>query len=159
MKKIPLDRGQFAIVDDADYARVVAVGSWHVHSQGYAAHSSMLRVGGKRKDTQILMHRLIMAAPSDLSVDHINHNRLDNRRANLRLCSKMENLWNSRKTARQTTSAFKGVSWHGSTKKWVAYISKNKRRFHLGRFHSEREAADAYNFAARSLFGDFAKTN
>lgn len=113
------------------------------------------------------MHRMIMEkVHGDISgyyVDHINHNSVDNRRENLRLCTMAENLRNSRKLDRSTSSRYKGVCYMISSKRkkrWIAYIEieKGKRKY-LGYFHTETEAALAYNQAASEYFGEFANLN
>ena len=103
------------------------------------------------------MHReLLGLLPGEL-VDHINHNGLDNRRGNLRRCTKVQNAANSRKRA-GLSSSFKGVSWHKSLGYWNAYICRGKTKKHLGWFKSEEEAAAAYARAAKRRFGVFAHT-
>jgi hypothetical protein len=89
-------------------------------------------------------------------VDHINGDTLDNRRANLRVCTKSENNRNRRKL-HPTTSRFKGV--YKNTKPWIALIECNGKQFVLGRFASEEEAALAYDKAAKEHFGSFARLN
>ena len=79
------------------------------------------------------MHRVIINAPKDMQVDHINGNRLDNRRCNLRLATDGQNMGNS-KIPRHNTSGFKGVSWDKRREQWEAYISKKDKKIHLGRF-------------------------
>ena len=109
------------------------------------------------------MHNMIMQPPKDLRVDHINHNKLDNRRSNLRLCTKQQNQWNRRKVVKNTTSKYKGVCWAKKNNKWQASLEfqKDKKRqsIYLGQFISEVEAAKAYNEAAIKHFGEFAKIN
>jgi hypothetical protein len=102
------------------------------------------------------MHRLIMNAPTDRQVDHVNGDRLDNRRANLRLATQRENSANTRKRS-SNKSGVKGVVWDKARKKWAAYIKVNYRSIGLGRFDTIDAAAEAYATAARKHFGAFAR--
>lgn len=106
-----------------------------------------------------LMHRLILGAPAGVDVDHINHDGLDNRRCNLRLCTKSENGANRRVQATPKSSRYKGVCWVVSKRRWIARIKVGGRLIYLGRFRSEEDAARAYDAAARDRFGAFALPN
>lgn len=154
MKQIPLSQGRIALVDEADFERL-SVWKWCVHNCGYAVRNGR----GDNIGKTILMHRVILDAPPDLEVDHINTNRLDNRRANLRLCSKMQQQGNRWKPKGAFSSCFKGVSKPADTQRWRAQIKNNRKAVHLGWFDSEREAAIAYNKAALEYFGEFARLN
>ena len=105
------------------------------------------------------MHREVMSAPEPLLVDHININSLDNRKANLRLATGMQNNWNTRKGFNKGTSKYKGVGWIKKTKKWRARFRCNHKAVHLGSFDDEKEAARAYNKAISELRGEFAVLN
>jgi hypothetical protein len=107
-----------------------------------------------------LIHRLILdvSDPKTL-IDHVNGNFLDNRRSNLRIASKSQNAMNSTKQKRKTSSIYKGVTWCKRTEKWKAYIYLNGKRKNLGSYISENEAAEKYNAAAESIFGEFCKLN
>ncbi len=104
------------------------------------------------------MHRLIANAPAHLLVDHIDHDGLNNRKANLRLCSIAQNNQNSRPN-RNAASKYKGVSWAQSCRKWFARIRPNRKTIYLGLFTDEIEAALAYDRKAKELFGEFAYLN
>lgn len=104
------------------------------------------------------MHRLITGAGAGQQVDHINGNKLDNRRSNLRLCTQSENMRNRGATA-LNTSGFKGVHWSANDRKWRAGIKVEGKRIFLGLYLSKEEAAEAYNRAAESLHGLFASKN
>jgi len=161
MKQIPLTQGKFAIVDDEDYERLVAMGKWYFMSNGYAVRTERYkRENGKFSYRQIRMHREIMGLyfGDKIEVDHINNNRLDNRRCNLRACSKSENNRNA-SLRKDNLCKFKGVSFNISSKKYRARIKFNKKNIHLGCFQNIIEAAAAYNAAALKYFGEFAKLN
>ena len=93
----------------------------------------------------------------ELMVDHINRNGLDNTRKNLRICTRSENLMNSKKPELNSTSKYKGVNKCGNS--WRAEIRLNRKGFYLGKFKTEKEAALAYNKKAIELFGEFARLN
>lgn len=111
-------------------------------------------------------HRVIMNCPDDRVVDHKNRNTLDNRKSNLRICTKIQNQWNSKKKIRNesTTSSHKGVSrcvkkWkHKKYYYWVANITFNGKTYKKV-FKEELEAARWYDKKAVELFGEFAKIN
>jgi hypothetical protein len=104
------------------------------------------------------MHRYILGVTDrNLYVDHINHDGLDNRRDNLRVCTLAENLRNQRAKA----GRFKGVSFYSKriAKPWAAFIQENGKRKNLGYFATEIEAAQAYDKAATVNYGEFAALN
>ena len=157
MKQIALNgkhgKGKFALVDDEDYEELMKY-RWNVSSKGYATR-------GKVEDgvyKMIRMHRVIMKAGTVLFVDHINHNRLDNQKNNLRFCTHQENSMNQKKR-KNATSKYKGVHWRKDIKKWRSRITINMKRICLGTFDSEIKAAKAYNAKAKELFGEFAHLN
>jgi len=92
-----------------------------------------------------------------MEVDHRNHDTLDNKDNNLRICKHIENCRNIRKRS-GCTSKHKGVSWHKKLEKWIARIMFNKAVY-LGSFKNEIDAAEAYNQAALKYFGEFANLN
>ena len=153
MKEIKLTPNKVALVDDEDYDLVSSM-KWHL-DKGYARHAQ--RINGKVK--HIFMHRLILnAINSDLYVDHINKNTLDNRKSNLRLCTMSQNSANRKPYGK---SNFLGVSIlnNGKYRQIIANIRKNKVQYLLGSFATEEEAAMAYDKAAIELHGEFARLN
>lgn len=103
------------------------------------------------------LHRFILK--TNLEVDHINGDTLDNRRCNLRSVTRQQNLMNQKKQTRKTTSKYKGVSFNKTNNKWSARITLNRKLMCLGSFKTEEIAAEAYNAAAKRLFGEYAKLN
>lgn len=149
---IRLTKGAVAHVDDADYAMLTAMGNWCLSNKGYAIHYT--RSHGRRR--VLYMHRIIMDAPPHLQVDHINRDRLDNRRDNLRFATRSQNQANKGRPS-NNSSAYKGVSWNKG--RWEARIRYNRRRINLGRYDSPYEAALVYDAASRLLYHEFAGTN
>jgi hypothetical protein len=105
------------------------------------------------------MHREVLGVPPHLFVDHINHNGLDNRKANLRPATKSQNCQNKRLGRKNTSSKYRGVHWHRRFGKWQASIRVNRKSIHLGYFTDELEAAKAYDRASSKYHGDFGKPN
>lgn len=122
---------------------------WNINSNGYAS----AKVNGKN----IRLHRLLMNPPKGMDIDHINRNRLDNRKENLRICTRTQNLRNM--SMRGGSSKYKGVSFFKSRGKWESYINYKGKRIKLGYFKTENEAALAYNKKAFELDSEFALLN
>lgn len=156
-KEIPLSKGMSALVDDDDYTRLSAF-SWYCIRSGNSFYAA--RYGGKKGGSHhIWMHRVILDAPKGFEVDHINGNKLDNRRENLRIATRAQNAFNRAKFKIPSSSRFKGVTFHKRDKKWQACIKVNGRSIFLGYFKNEVDAARAYNEAAAEYFGEFANLN
>jgi hypothetical protein len=138
---------KFAIVDDdvalKDY---VADNKWTLNKMGYVIMSS----------GTTLLHQAVYVAPKGYVIDHINHDKLDNRRENLRLCTRKENVRNQL-AHKDNTSGYKGVTRSG--KYYKAAIGVDGSVIYLGSFGSRHDAARAYNEAATEHFGEFASLN
>lgn len=147
------NKNQVVIVDDEDYEYLNQF-KWYLSYYGYAVRNTKMENGNKKS---IKMHREILKVQSNEFIDHINHNRLDNRKSNLRIATKSQNAANSKK--RKSSSKFKGVSWIQILGKWRARIRVNGKSYHLGVFNNEIDAAIAYNTSAKLFFGEFAYIN
>lgn len=154
MKTIPLTQGMVAVVDDEAY-EWLSLFTWYFSGTGYAVRD----VKANKKRTSIYMHRLIADAEEGKEVDHINGNKLDNTKGNLRICERYENACNVKPRA-GCASKYKGVYWDDHRKQWrVDVNSKPYGKVHVGSFYSEDEAGLAYNLVAKTLQGDFAFLN
>lgn len=142
---IALSDGSVTIVD-SDAAVMLAGLRLSPHSKGY------VRCGSQ------YLHRIIMSAQPGQLVDHINGDKRDNRRRNLRLCSHAENLWNAG-AKKHSKTGLKGVYRCSTTGRWRAEIRANGRCIKIGRFKTPEAASSAYDAAARSLHANFARAN
>lgn len=149
MRYIKLTRNKRAIIDDEDY-QTVSKFKWHYVHYG--------RTGYARKTGGTRMHHLIIPLCAGFMVDHINGNGLDNRRSNLRLVTKSQNMMNSG-VRTNNRSGYKGVSWANRDKKWRVTIWKMNKQIDLGYFDDKKDAAKAYNDAAKIYHGEYAKLN
>lgn len=151
MKKIQLSQNKKSIIDDEDYERLNQW-KWSFHNGGYGVRTTW------PDNKAVLLHRIVMNCPDNMEVDHINGNKLDNRKENLRVCTARENRLN-RKKSKNKTSKYKGVHWNKDNSKWRAKITVNDKSISLGCFITELEAAEAYNKSALTYFGKYAKLN
>lgn len=157
MKKIKLTKGQQALVDDNDFEYLNQY-HWHAAPNRtktgfYAVRNSVSQSGTRLK---IRMHREIMTVyDPKLEVDHVDGQGLNNQKHNLRVCSHSNNIKNQRK--RKGSSKYRGVKRHGD-KYWRADIMCNYKRYFLGLFTTQEQAARAYRLAAKRLYGEFASS-
>ncbi len=153
MRQIPLSQGKFAIVDDEDYVRINQC-KWY-----FEGHYAIRKINlGNNKWKTFWMHREIMRTPEGMETDHINSDKLDNRKINLRVATRSQNQHNRKKYANNKTG-FKGVSVRPDTGKFRAIISLAGRNRRLGQFETAEQAANAYDAAALKIHKDFARLN
>ena len=136
---------QIAIVSDEDKESVEGL-NWSLLN-GYAYNKFV----GK-------MQHFLMGYGHEV-IDHKDGNKLNNTRGNLRICTQRENVYNTSKWKKKTTSRFKGVAWKSKRFKWRSQIKFQGKDYHLGYYVVEKEAAEAYDEAAKKYFGEFARLN
>lgn len=158
-RRIKLTHGQFAVVDEDNFESINAhrwSARWNRGTCSYYAARSSPRKNGKQH-TIFMHHAVLMATPGEY-VDHKNHDTLDNRRQNLRLCKQNQNCSNRRRRS-DNTSGLKGTTWRKDRNIWQAQIMANGKQNHLGYYTSREDAGRAYDVAAIRLHGEFALTN
>jgi hypothetical protein len=152
MKLITISDGTTVKVDDEDF-EWLSKKKWSASGDGYAMRMEKDDSGVYRN---IKMHRLIIGAKKGQIVDHINQDRSDNRRGNLRITSRAINAINS-KLRKSNTSGYRGVYMQDG--KWKAQISFDNEQKHLGYYSTKEEAALAYNVSALEYYGEDAVLN
>lgn len=152
MKEIEICGGAKAQVDDDDYDRLVKI-KWYLCC-GYAVNRSR-GANGVIKWTR--MHRVVNNTPDGMYTDHIDGNKLNNQKENLRTCTKRQN--NMNKTKNNNKTGYKGVWYEQKSGKYMATITINRKQRTIGRFKTKEAAAIAYNKAALQLHGEFAHLN
>lgn len=145
MRYIKVSQGYSAVVDNEDYDRLI-VYRWYALKTKYKIYA--------KNENHVLMHRMVLNHESRLDIDHKNGNGLDNRKKNLRICTRSQNNYNQKP---RNNRKYKGVRQHYN--KWVARIRYKGREIHLGSYETEELAARAYDVAAKELAGNFAKLN
>lgn len=150
MKKIKLTNcDNYTLVDD-DIYELYKDRKW-MSTKGYAVRTENRKL--------VSLHRIVAGAETpDQKVDHINGDRLDNRRGNLRICNGHQNAMNQgiKSTNR---SGYKGVHFRKDRNCWVAQITHNYKCKHLGSFKNIVDAVEAYNKEAKRLRGEYAFIN
>ncbi len=159
MRQIKLTQGKVALIDDSDYAEL-SKHTWYAlkyRSGDYYAVRNV-RIDGRRHVISMARQILGLEFGDKRQADHRDHVTLDNRKDNLRVCTRQQNMMN-RKPPRNTISQFKGVSWHKAAKKWKAQITVAGESIYLGFFVVEINAALVYDIYARKYYKEFAYLN
>ena len=124
---------------DKENLKKVKEHKWHLHSCGYIATI-------ENKQT-LFLHQFILGKRQGFEIDHINHNKTDNRKQNLRHCTRSQNSMNRK---------VKGYFWNNEKEKWTTRIKVNYKTIHLGHFRSKQDAINARKNAELKHFGKFA---
>jgi hypothetical protein len=138
------------IIDKEDYEKLYMF-SIHIGNNGYV---NILKKGFKMR----LLSRFLLDNPKNKFVDHINRNRLDNRKINLRISDSKQNSRNRTKKL-NTSSKYIGVIWLPRRCKWISRIKVNEKEKHLGTFNCEIQAAEARDIATKKYFGEYGNLN
>lgn len=135
---------------DKEDADLVSSRGWHLSRRGYIA--------GKDHRRERPLHKLMIPVDSGFDIDHINRDKTDNRRENLRVCRHQKNCFNQ-KIRSTNTSGFMGASFMKNAGKYECYIHYNGRKYYLGLFDSALDAAYMRDSAAKHFFGDYCNLN
>lgn len=146
---VPLTHGEFAKIDVEDIPKVEGF-NWNSSGCGYAHR----RLKGKI----LYLHRFINNSTPGEFTDHINGDKLDNRKNNLRSATNAQNLFNM-KPHKDGSSQYKGVYWAKGKGKWRARIQAEGRGRHIGYYECEEDAALAYDREAIKYFKNYARPN
>lgn len=146
-----------ALIVDTIMLPLIRSYTWFTKKSRAGTYYAYASVTINKKETKVMLHRVLIGATEGQFVDHINGNTLDNRMCNLRFCSSLQNNFNAKKRI-NSKSIYKGVSLskEGAFK---ASIQANKIKYHLGTFKTEIEAAKAYDKKAKELHKQFARLN
>ena len=150
---IPLTQGRHAIIDNEDLPLVAAY-KWHACKYGHVWYAEGHTPRPNRKT--IRMHRIVIGAKKGQAVDHKNGNGLDNRRTNLRICTRSEQSLNCR------TDGFRGVGLltdRKRSKKWYARVRVNGKSVWLGTYNTPEGAAEAFDRLAPRYIGTLYRPN
>lgn len=144
--------GEVVVVSEKDSWLLIKY-KWNLDSRGYVRRSDWTTGTCK----SVYLHRDIMGEPptQELEIDHINGNKLDNRRQNLRWATRSQNMANRK--VKPNEAGFKGVYRHN--RKWKARIKWNGKLLYLGLYATKEQAAVAYDQAAIKYYGEFANLN
>jgi hypothetical protein len=141
------------LIDEEDYEKIKDY-KWYLNGKGYVVATAY--INGERH--KLRLQRFLMNAPDGFVVDHINRNKLDNRKENLRICTYGENTRN-RSNHKGTSSKYKGVSFKKDRGTWRAHLKSYGITYLDKTFKNEEDAAKAYDKVAKEIYGEFAALN
>lgn len=145
----------FTLVDTND-AKFLRQYKWYLNKFGYVLRNKRYKKNIPDKET-FFMHRMILKIKErNIYTDHINGDKLDNRKENLRKCTLQENNF-GRGKKKDNTSGYKGVYFNKDTQKWMARIAANNKRYYLGLFEKKEEAFKAYRKASLIYHGKYGR--
>ncbi len=146
-------RGKHVCLVDTKDLKIIKKHTWCASNNKYKHVRTFIKTNKEFKP--IYLHRLLLMPDRKMVCDHINHNPLDNRRSNLRICTPSQNHQNQKKHK----GKYKGVHFDKNAEKWKATITKNYKNYNLGYYKTQKAAALAYNKKAQELHGEFACLN
>lgn len=148
-------KGRDVTVDDEDASLVIGR-PWYFLPRGYVVYTEKGPAASKRPKTYL--HRLVLGLEKGdgKEVDHINGNPLDNRKSNLRLCTRSQNMANKNACINSRTG-IRGVGWNEKRKMWEVFLSKDRKTVFGGRFKTKIAAIERRNKLSRDLHGEFAR--
>ena len=152
MDKIKLTKNKVTLVDDEDFEYLNSF-KWYICNKGY-----VVRLDPYENRRQIRLHRVVVDNPTGQSVDHINRDKLDNRKSNLRVVTDWQNRVNRIKY-KNNQSGYKGVYFRSNRNHWCALMNFKGKEIYLGSFENPEKAAMAYNEAAKKYHGEYANFN
>lgn len=146
------------LIDTEDLKRLIDLNyCWHLrwadHVLGYYAKTTLRLEGGIGKTLQL--HDLIMNTTSGMKIDHINHNRLDNRKINLRPIDNVSNLRHRCRPNRNNKSKYRNVSWNSYINKWIVQLQVNNKNKVLGKFDDVDDAGRFAEEMRKKYYGEF----
>lgn len=147
-----------SFIFDAEDLELAMSRQWHINKFGYVVHQVHIKADGKRTHRNEWFHRMSLCAPDDVIVDHINGDRLDNRKVNLRYATRSQNNSNS-KLRSHNRSGYKGICYIPRVDSYTAEVKIDGVKHYLGIFKTAEEAACAYDEGARKYHGEYARLN
>ena len=154
-KNTDLNGNNYFYFDIEDYDKIKIYNWYFEKERGYIVTEKRIN----KKRTTIRLHRLITGLEDkDLFIDHINHNKYDNRKINLRIVTKSQNSQN-RKIQSNNTTGYPGVYWDNDREKWTSYIKKDGNSKRIGRYKTFEEAVAARKEAENNYFGEYSYNN
>lgn len=152
---LSLTKGQVAKFDPEDIP-LVCQRNWQADASHYGHYAASAMRIGNNKRIRLYMHKVILGVGGEAEVDHINGDKLDNRKSNLRKCTAAQNRTNVPRL-KNNKSGVKGVYWASNCRKWRAKISVANKSVMLGTYSSKEEAARVYRAALSKAHGEFAR--
>lgn len=146
MRLLTGTRGEIIKISDCDWSECSGI-RWCIIGKGYVRSTTR---------PYIRLHRHILKPSKGMDVDHINGDTLDNRRENLRICTRSQNKMNGN-LYKNNTSGYKGIYWNKRKEKWHIHLTVNQKDRHIGYYETLEEAINARNVAVKKFHGEFAR--
>lgn len=155
MKRLQLTNGGFTLLDDEDY-NYFSQWKWqNIHGYAvrcvYVANRKLGKGVHRSVNKLVALHREVNKTPEGFDTDHVNRDKLDNRKSNLRTTNRSVNAHNAGKKNNNSRSSLQGVQWRSDRKKWRSYICIDYKPVYLGTFDDELDAHLIYISAKEQL--------